>query len=66
MNAPHDLMLPALQDPSLFRTQSYVNGEWIEADSGMRFDVDNPADGSVVGSVPDCGGAETRRAITAG
>ena len=65
MNAPNELRIPPLKDPSLFRTQSYLNGEWLEADSGMRFDVDNPADGSVVGSVPDCGGAETRRAIEA-
>ena len=65
MNAPNDLKLPPLQDPSLFRQQSYLNGEWVDADSGARFDVDNPADGSVIASVPMCGGAETRRAIDA-
>jgi succinate-semialdehyde dehydrogenase/glutarate-semialdehyde dehydrogenase len=65
MNAPNELNIPPLKDPSLFRNQSYINGEWTDADSGMRFDVDNPADGSVVGSVPDCGGVETRRAIDA-
>lgn len=65
MNAAHDLKPLALQDPTLLRSQSYVNGEWIDADSGMRFDVDNPADGSLVASVPDCGGAETQRAIAA-
>jgi succinate-semialdehyde dehydrogenase/glutarate-semialdehyde dehydrogenase len=65
MNAPQNLPLPALKDPSLFRTEAYINGEWVKADSGMRFDVDNPADGSIVGSVPDCGAAETKRAIAA-
>ena len=65
MNAPNELKFPQLADPSLFRTQAYLNGEWIEADSAMRFDVDNPADGRVVASVPDCGAAETRRAIEA-
>ena len=65
MNDQSDLKLPPLKDPSLFRTQSYLNGEWIDADSGLRFDVDNPADGSIVASVPDCGGAETKRAIDA-
>ena len=65
MNAPNDLKLPPLQDPSLFRQQSYLNGEWIDADAGARFDVDNPADGSVIASVPLCGGVETRRAIDA-
>ena len=65
MNAPNDLKFPPLQDPSLFRNQSYVNGEWIDADSGTRFDIDNPADGSIIASVPNCGAAETRRAIVA-
>ena len=65
MNAPKEMTFPPLQDPSLFRNESYVNGEWINADSGMRFDVDNPADGSIIASVPNCGGAETRRAIDA-
>ena len=65
MNAPNDLKLPSLNDPSLFRTQSYIDGAWCEADSGKRFDVDNPADGSVVGSVPTCGAVETKRAIEA-
>ena len=65
MNAPNDLKFPPLQDPSLFRNQSYVNGEWIDADSRVRFDIDNPADGSIIASVPNCGAAETRRAIDA-
>ena len=65
MNAPNDLQALPLKDPSLFKTQSYLNGEWIDADSGKRFDVDNPADGAIVASVPDCGAAETKRAIAA-
>ena len=56
---------PALKDPSLFRDRCFVDGAWVEADSGRRFDVDNPGDGSIVGSVPDMGAAETRRAIEA-
>ena len=65
MNAPNELKLPPLKDPSLFRSQSYIDGEWVEADSEQRFDVDNPADGSLIGSVPECGTDETRRAIAA-
>ena len=57
--------LPALKDPALFRDRAYVDGAWVEADSRKRFDVDNPADGSVLGSVPDMGAAETKRAIDA-
>ena len=65
MNAPNDLKIPPLKDPSLLRTQSYINGEWVEAESKKRFDVDNPADGSIVGSVPLCGASDTQRAIAA-
>jgi len=35
----------------------FINGEWLEAKSGKRFDSLNPATGEVVDSVPD-GGAE--------
>ena len=57
--------LPALKDPKLFRDRAYVDGAWVEADNRKRFEVDNPADGSLLGSVPDMGAAETKRAIDA-
>jgi succinate-semialdehyde dehydrogenase / glutarate-semialdehyde dehydrogenase len=57
--------IPPLKDPSLFRDRAYVNGAWVEADGKGRIDVDNPADGNVIGSVPKMGAAETRRAIEA-
>src|SRR3954463_12172732 len=56
---------PMLKDPSLLRDRCLVDGQWIEADSRARIDVDNPADGALVATVPDCGTAETRRAIAA-
>ena len=52
-----------LQDPTLLRTQAYVGGEWIDADSGATFDVTDPATGEVVASVADLGVDETRRAV---
>jgi succinate-semialdehyde dehydrogenase/glutarate-semialdehyde dehydrogenase len=54
-----------LSDPNLFRTQAYVDGAWIGADSGATFPVTNPATGAVIAEVPRLGGAETRRAIDA-
>jgi succinate-semialdehyde dehydrogenase/glutarate-semialdehyde dehydrogenase len=54
-----------LKDPKLLREQAYVNGAWVDADSTKRIDVDNPADASLVATVPDMGAAETRRAIEA-
>ncbi|TCS37852.1 succinate semialdehyde dehydrogenase [Paucimonas lemoignei] len=54
-----------LRDPSLFRQQAYIGGEWCDANTGATLAVTNPADGSVLGSVPDMGQAETREAIAA-
>lgn len=54
-----------LKDPSLFRQQAYVNGEWCEADKGGTHPVTNPATGETIGSVPLMGAAETSRAISA-
>ena len=57
--------VPALKDSRLFRDRAYIDGAWVEADGGGRIDVDNPADGGILGSVPDMGTAETKRAIDA-
>ena len=54
-----------LKDSSLFRQQCNIGGEWQDADSGETIEVTNPADGSVLGTVPKMGAAETRRAIDA-
>jgi len=54
-----------LSDSKLFRQQCYVNGQWADADSGETIDVTNPVDGSVIGTIPKMGAAETRRAIEA-
>ncbi|MEA3469282.1 MAG: NAD-dependent succinate-semialdehyde dehydrogenase [Thermodesulfobacteriota bacterium] len=53
-----------LQDPTLFRQECYINGTWV--DSKDRIEVLNPADNSVIGSVPSLGGDETQKAIKAG
>ena len=58
-------MIPALTDPSLFRQQAYIDGEWVDADSNATFEVGNPATGEILGTVPSMGADETRRAITA-
>jgi succinate-semialdehyde dehydrogenase/glutarate-semialdehyde dehydrogenase len=54
-----------LSDPNLFRQQAYVNGEWIDADSGETIEVTNPATGAVIAEVAKLGTAEVRRAIEA-
>src|SRR6188768_3695617 len=52
-----------LQDMSLFRQQCYLDGAWVDADDKSTLTIYNPADGSLVGTVPKMGAAETRRAI---
>ena len=54
-----------LSDPSLFRQQCYIDGQWVDADDGGRLEVTNPANGEVIGTVPRLGATETRRAIEA-
>lgn len=54
-----------LKDPSLFRQQAFVNGQWCDADLSETRVVNNPATGETLGSVPHMGAAETRRAIEA-
>jgi succinate-semialdehyde dehydrogenase/glutarate-semialdehyde dehydrogenase len=54
-----------LKDPSLFRQANYIDGKWVQADSGKTIQVPNPATGEAIGEVPALGAAETRRAIEA-
>jgi len=54
-----------LKDPTLLRQQAYLNGEWSDARQGATCAVHNPATGEKLGTVPDMGVAETRRAIEA-
>src|SRR5690625_4042490 len=54
-----------LQRNDLLRQQAYVAGQWVDADDGSTLEVTNPATGALLGSVPNMGAAETRRAIEA-
>nr|WP_319247663.1 NAD-dependent succinate-semialdehyde dehydrogenase [uncultured Celeribacter sp.] len=44
--------LSKLKDPTLLKNACLVDGEWVQATSGETIEVSNPADGSVVGTVP--------------
>ncbi|KZE27303.1 NADP-dependent succinate-semialdehyde dehydrogenase [Crenobacter luteus] len=54
-----------LKDPSLFRQQAYIGGEWCDALDGARFAVTNPATGELLGHAPRMGKTETERAVAA-
>jgi succinate-semialdehyde dehydrogenase/glutarate-semialdehyde dehydrogenase len=61
--APHSTL--SLRDPSLFRTQAFVGGRWVDALSGEVKQVVNPANGQLIGTVPNCGAKEAHAAIEA-
>ena len=42
-----------------------IGGEWVGADSGRTIEVNDPATGRIIGTVPNAGAAETRRAVDA-
>src|SRR5262252_7922624 len=54
-----------LQDSKLFRQACYVDGAWIERAADGAINVDNPATGEIIGTVPRLGRSETRAAIDA-
>ena len=65
IKSPPVVGTPSLTDEGLFRQQAYVDGLWVEADSGAMIEVSNPASGELLGTVPCLGSAETARAIEA-
>ncbi|WP_430441881.1 NAD-dependent succinate-semialdehyde dehydrogenase [Shinella sp.] len=52
-----------LADPSLVRQHGYVGGQWVAADNGSTIAVIDPATALEIGTVPNMGAAEARRAI---
>ena len=54
-----------ISDQGLLRTQAYVDGQWIDADSGETLAVIDPATGKTIAQIAKCGTAETHRAISA-
>ena len=54
-----------LNDPELFRQKCLVNGEWRDSSSGRVIEVNNPATGEVIGTIPSLNVDEIREAIDA-
>lgn len=54
-----------LTDKALFKTQSYINGQWQDANSGETFSVNNPATGKTIAEVAKLGADETKQALLA-
>jgi succinate-semialdehyde dehydrogenase / glutarate-semialdehyde dehydrogenase len=54
-----------LQNPTLFREAVYIDGAWVAESAHGVIEVDNPATGEIIGTVPKIGRDETRAAIAA-
>ena len=54
-----------LADPSLVRSASYVDGQWLTCDGGERLVVHNPSTGEPIVDLPSAGADETQLAVEA-
>ena len=63
--SPYPTPYPAPADPPM-DYKMYIGGEWVESESGERFDVFSPGDGSLIGSVPKGTAKDAQRAIDGG
>ena len=45
--------------------QQFIGGQWVDSASGETLDVENPATGEVVATVPASGAADVDRAVNA-
>ncbi|MBI28403.1 MAG: Glutarate-semialdehyde dehydrogenase DavD [Alphaproteobacteria bacterium MarineAlpha5_Bin11] len=52
-----------IKNKDLFRQQSFINGEWVDAINSKTINVNNPATQEIIGNVPNCGKDETISAI---
>ncbi|KAL2795644.1 Aldehyde/histidinol dehydrogenase [Aspergillus keveii] len=57
--------IPPLKDKSLFIQKAYVNGEWVDAESGKTFEIHDPATGKLIGTCPEFSASDTEKAIQA-
>jgi succinate-semialdehyde dehydrogenase/glutarate-semialdehyde dehydrogenase len=64
-SAPIPAVDLALKDAWLFHQACYIDGAWVDKAPKGVINVDNPATGGVVGTVPRMGAPEARQAIDA-
>lgn len=57
--------LSRLKDPSLLKSDAYIDGAWTSADSHATFAVADPATDVEIAHVADLGAKETERALVA-
>ena len=58
-------MQSLLSQPSLLKSHSYIDGQWVSAQSGQTFTITNPANGEAIIEVANLGAEETTQAVEA-
>ncbi|KAF8759695.1 aldehyde dehydrogenase family [Rhizoctonia solani] len=53
----------AVKDQSLLKYQAFIAGQWVDAKDSGKIKVTNPATGEVLGTVPELGLEDTKKAI---
>ncbi|KAG8705324.1 succinate semialdehyde dehydrogenase NADP+ linked [Ceratobasidium sp. 394] len=52
-----------VKDQSLIKNQAFIAGQWVDAKDGGKIKVTNPATGEDLGTVPELGVEDTKKAI---
>ena len=53
------------ENNTFLKNKNLIDGQWVDADGGETINVNNPATGEIIGTIPKSGKAETARAIEA-
>ncbi len=67
MNAPESIasITKLLKNPSLFKEDALINGQWVKATANKRFSVHNPATGQNIAMVANLNAADAHEAVEA-
>lgn len=55
----------SVEKNAFLKNKNLIDGQWVDADGGETINVNNPATGEIIGTIPKSGKAETARAIEA-
>ncbi|KAG9123921.1 succinate semialdehyde dehydrogenase NADP+ linked [Ceratobasidium sp. 392] len=57
------IMFSGVKDQNLIKNQAFIGGQWVDAKDGGKIKVNNPATGELLGTVPELGVEDTKKAI---
>ena len=54
-----------LKDPSLFKEEAFINGNWVKSNYGKTFPINNPASNEIIAQVSNLDASDADKAIAA-